>query len=229
MIFIDKTLWLKDVFAAVVSPQDLIRQPLPSYPTLSDKDKDQLRQTQVFEDETVQILGSHAEFTLVRKFEGTLGWAPSEHFKVNPNLKGFSVPPAPSQTSDDFFAQWEGTRYEFGGLSKAGIDCSGLSQLYYLRVLGSVIPKNSRDQRKLGVPSSFQAQTDHDLVFCNPVSDPVFHHVAIFFSGKLWHSRRKGGVVCQTPEEFLAEFLVGEVRTILCASVPTSSTAARES
>lgn len=214
MIFIDKSQWLKDVFAEVVGQQDLLRQPQEGYSNLTDKEKDQLRQTQVFNNEIVQILGVHQEFSLIRKFEGTLGWAPSKSFKVNPILKEFSVSITPKHSLDEFLSQWKGTRYEFGGLSKDGIDCSGFSQLYYLDVHGIILPKNSRDQRKLGVQSSFQDQKDHDLVFCKPIADPAFHHVAIFYSRKLWHSRRKGGVVCQTPEEFQAEFFVEEVRTL---------------
>lgn len=214
MIFIDKNLWLKDVFAEVIFNQDLIRQPQSNYSNLTPKEKDQLRQTQVFKNEIVQLLGVHEEFSLIRKFEGTLGWAPSICFKVHPNLRAFSIVPAPKRSSDDFFSFWKDIKYEFGGLSTDGIDCSGLTQLYYLEVLGIILPKNSRDQRKLGIISNFNDQLDNDLVFCKPISDPAFHHVAVLFKKQLWHSRRNGGVVCQTPEEFLKEFIVEEVRTI---------------
>ena len=171
MVFIDKSQWFKDVFAEVVSQQDLIRQPQENYSNLSDKEKDQLRQTQVFENEIVQTLGVHQEFSLIRKFEGTLGWAPSKSFKVNKALKEFSISPTPKHSLEEFLSYWKGTRYEFGGLSKGGIDCSGFSQLYYLEVHGIVLPKNSRDQRKLGIQNSFHDQKDHDLVFCKPKSD----------------------------------------------------------
>lgn len=213
MIFIDKGQWLKDVFAEVVGQQDLLRQPINEYSSLSPKEKDQLRQTQVFQNELVQILAVHENFSLVRKFEKTLGWMPSTFLRTSLQ-KEFPIFSTPKVSAADFLSSWKGTLYEFGGLSQEGIDCSGFIQLYFLNTHEIILPKNSKDQRKLGVLSSFQFQRDNDLVFCRPKLDPESHHVAIFFSKNLWHSRRKGGVVCQTIEEFLSEFHVEEVRSL---------------
>jgi hypothetical protein len=79
MASIDRSDWLKDVFARVLNQQDINRQPLSNYPGLSDKENNQLRQPQVFEDELVQVLGVHEDFSLMKKLEGTLGWMPSMH------------------------------------------------------------------------------------------------------------------------------------------------------
>ncbi len=214
MVSIDRSNWLDNVFAKVLAHQDLIRQPLIQYPGLTDKEKDQLRQTQVFEDEIVQVLGVHENFNLVRKYEATLGWILSKHLGVC-DTKKFETPKYHVQSSAEFLDSWKGTLYEFGGLSKLGIDCSGFTQLYYLHVHGMMLPKNSQDQRKLGTQGSFNDLKDHDLIFCRPLSDLKSHHVVLFYSKKLWHSRRKGGVVCQTIEEFLKEFKVEDVRSLI--------------
>jgi len=213
MVSIDRSDWLKDVFARVLNQQDIIRQPLTTYPGLTDKEKDQLRQTQVFEGELVQVLGVHEEFSLVRKYEGTLGWMPSKHLAATA-LSKFESPQYHAQSASEFLVSWKGTIYEFGGLSREGIDCSGFTQLYYLHVHGSVLPKNSRDQRKLGTQGSMDDLKDHDLIFCRPLSDLASHHVVLVYAGQLWHSRRKGGVVCQSIQDFLKEFQVEDVRRL---------------
>ena len=214
MITINRDQWFDTVFAKVLKQQDIIRQPLINYPELSSKEKDQLRQTQVFEDEIVQVLGVYEGFSLVRKYEGTLGWMLSRNLKAS-DYKKFEIPKYSIQPAADFLSSWEGTIYEFGGLSKQGIDCSGFTQLYFLYVHGLILPKNSKDQRKLGVQISFDDFKDHDLVFCRPLTDPNSHHVAVCFSNQLWHSRRSGGVVCQTVEEFKREFKIEDLRRII--------------
>lgn len=211
MINIDKSLWLQDCFCEVLQQEDLIRQPLTSYSHLSDKEKDKLRQTQVFAGEIVQLLGTHETFSLVRKFEKTLGWMPSIRLTSSDN-KQFRIPQTSPTTPLAFLEKWQGTVYEFGGLSQNGIDCSGLTQLYYLVIHQKILPKNSRDQRNLGQTTALERIQDHDLIFCRPYAELESHHVALFFGKMVWHSRRKGGVVCQTLDAFLKEFQVEDVR-----------------
>jgi hypothetical protein len=213
MISISRNQWYTDIFAVVTDQQDIIRQPLTNYSELTDKEKDQLRQTQVFQNELVQILGVHESFSLIKKFENTLGWIPSTKLKAS-SCKSFETLTSMNQQASEFLSSWKGTIYEFGGLSKHGIDCSGFTQLYYLQVHNMVLPKNSKDQRKLGTQSSLDNLKDHDLIFCRPLSELNSHHVAVFYSNQIWHSRRNGGVVCQEIGDFLIEFQVEDVRTV---------------
>ncbi len=214
MIKIDKSSWLIDTYAQVLKQDDLIRQPLENYHALTNKEKDQLRQTQVFVGEIVQVLGTHEGLSLVRKFEQTLGWIPSRHLKPSEQTN-LIIPRIAPTTAQEFFEHWKGTVYEFGGLSKDGIDCSGFTQLYYLGIHNTVLPKNSRDQRKLGQTTTLEHIQDHDLIFCRPYAEMTSHHVAISFGQQVWHSRRKGGVVCQVMDEFLKEFQVEDVRRFI--------------
>jgi predicted SnoaL-like aldol condensation-catalyzing enzyme len=214
MISIDRLHWLKNSYALIIFDEDVIRQPLQKYPELSNKEKDQLRQTQVFKDEVIQLLGAHETFGLIRKFDGTLGWIPSKSLKKCTQCKDTYSPASKNQSAYDFISTWKGTRYVFGGISKQGIDCSGFTQLYYIDVFDKVLPKNSYDQRKLGVSIKIESVKDHDLVFCRPLTDLTSHHVAVYYKGLLWHSRRKGGVVSHTVEDFQKEFKIEEVKSL---------------
>jgi hypothetical protein len=215
MISIDKSMWFVDIFAEALSVEDIIRQPLQNYPLLSNKEKDQLRQTQILIGECVQVLGIHEDFSLIRKFEKTLGWVKSNTLKNLPAQKEFILPKSLHQKPLECLTQWKGTIYEFGGLSVKGIDCSGLSQVYFFNVHNKIIPKNSRDQRKLGSPVELHQLQDHDLIFCHPLLEKESHHVAIFFDHKVWHSRREGGVISQEMSQFTHEHEIEAIRRIL--------------
>lgn len=213
MIRIEKKNWWNDKFATVNVFSDLIRFPDETFEQMNPKEKDKLRQTQVSQDEIIELLGEYQNFYLARKFEGTLGWIKLPNVTLIHEIKQFPSPAIKTITAADFLNQWKGTVYEFGGLSRNGIDCSGFTQLFYLQVLGIILPKNSFDQRKLGNPKDLKAIEDFDLVFCNP-DGKVDHHVVLYYQGQFWHSRRLGGVVAQTPAQFLADFTVEEVRSI---------------
>lgn len=201
MISIDKSLWFQNQFAEVLTLADVLRQPEESYESLKDRASEAFRQTQVLPGDVVQVLAHYQNYNLIRKQDKTLGWIRSANLKAT-ELKEFPSLAIQTISAAEFLPPWLGTIYYWGGLSQKGIDCSGFSQLYYLHVLGRLLPKNSKDQRKLGKEISKSELRDHDLVFCHPLSEPSFHHVVIHYDSKLWHSSRKFGVVCHSWEEF---------------------------
>lgn len=200
--------WAKDTFGVMDKDEDIIREPREDYPGLNDKEKDKLRQTQVSAGEIVQYLGTYADFKLVKKYDGTKGWV--KHLTLSSD-KAFVIPGI-SHTVDSFLKKWKATPYVFGGRSDSGIDCSGFVQEFFLTVKGVLLPKNSRDQRK--ITEAVSERNDFDLYFCHPKSQPESHHVVIFYKDQFWHSRRVGGVVCQTEEEFLRDFQVEDHRRV---------------
>lgn len=200
--------WEKDTFGRMDQDEDMIREPRDDYSMLSDKEKDKLRQTQVTSGEIVQYLGTYAGFKLIKKYDGTKGWV--NHLTLSSD-KAFVIPEI-SHTPESFLKKWKGTPYVFGGRSDSGIDCSGFVQEFFLTVKGVLLPKNSRDQRKI-TEAAFDRR-DFDLYFCHPKSQPESHHVVIFYQGQFWHSRRVGGVVCQKEEEFLRDFEVEDHRRV---------------
>lgn len=65
----------------------------------------------------------------------------------------------------DQFADWKGTRYQYGGQSRDGVDCSGFVQLTYKQQFGVSLPRTTKLQAKLGPEVSRKKLQVGDLVF----------------------------------------------------------------
>ncbi|HXH32720.1 MAG TPA: NlpC/P60 family protein [Bacteriovoracaceae bacterium] len=220
MVRIEKSQWLPQTYCEAREFHDVIRSPESGYQGLGPKEKDKLRQFQVARGEVLRTLGHHQEFSLVMRFDGSIGWIPSGVLTVRPEIRELSVPQLPRMSSEEFFQKWLGVQYVWGGVSEQGIDCSGFTQLYYLQVLGTVLPKNSHDQKKWGHDRTMESLQDHDLIFCFRKDKVGTHHVVIYYQGNCWHARRSKGVVAQSVAEFVVEFNVVAVRQILPVSRP---------
>ena len=97
------------------------------------------------------------------------------------------------------YSKWKGTRYAFGGLSRNGIDCSGLVQLTYLSGLGIQLPRTTKTQVRLGkevTPGELQAG---DLIFFK--TGYATRHVGIYMgSGRFFHASKSKGVTISNME-----------------------------
>lgn len=68
--------------------------------------------------------------------------------------------------------------YLWGGSSSNGIDCSGLTQRVY-RMAGRKLPRDSRDQEKLGLSISFEDRRPGDLAFFTKARQEKITHVGL--------------------------------------------------
>lgn len=97
--------------------------------------------------------------------------------------------------------KWLGTPYCYGGNSKDGTDCSGLTTMAYRDGAGIELPRNSSAQAERGRKISRKDLRPGDLVFFSRNKDGYgsVNHVAIYAGdGYLLHATTSRGV-CYTP------------------------------
>lgn len=103
------------------------------------------------QDGPVQRLGGLGDAIVVRGRDGTVGWleAGAEASALGPVVDPPRLPPP---HGDDPLAlvraarPWLEVPYRLGGVTEAGVDCSGLVQRLALEVLGVLVPRHSSDQ-----------------------------------------------------------------------------------
>ena len=80
--------------------------------------------------------------------------------------------------------RFEGTSYEWGGVTPWGADCSGMVQSV-LRLHGVELPRDARLQAEKGAdaPREFAALAAADLLFFSDREDKVITHVGIALGG----------------------------------------------
>ena len=116
-------------------------------------------------------------------------------------------------------ADWIGTPYVFGGNTKQGVDCSGLSKALYRDVYGKNLHRRSiqqyqEDSRKV----SKRSLREGDLVFFAPGGDKnKVNHVGVYLrDGKFVHaSSSKGVIVSNLGENYFQRNWVGGGRVRL--------------
>lgn len=82
------------------------------------------------------------------------------------------------QTLYGQYKEWESIPYQFGGLSKSGIDCSGFVFLTFERKLGVRLPRTTDRLAQVGRPIPQQQLRTGDLVFFK--TGPEQNHVGIY-------------------------------------------------
>ena len=89
------------------------------------------------------------------------------------------------------YAQWQGTPYDFGGITRRGIDCSALMQKIFSGHIA--LPRTTHQQKKLGQRVQKSELKVGDLVFFK--SSPRVQHVGVYIGNKQFiHASQKIGV-----------------------------------
>lgn len=105
----------------------------------------------------------------------------------------------------DEVRRWEGTPHEWGGITRAGADCSGFVMAVYRDAFGLRLPRTTAEQVKAGVSVRQRDLQAGDLVFfLNPSKT---RHVGIFLSdGEFAHvSSSRGVMVSHLDESYWQE------------------------
>jgi cell wall-associated NlpC family hydrolase len=104
------------------------------------------------------------------------------------------------------YDEWKGVKYEYGGMSRDGIDCSGFVYVTFLSKFGIKLPRNSIIQAKVGTDISVSLLQPGDILFFKTgfktyhigiyIENTEFMHVSeshgvtkSSFSDPYWHKR----------------------------------------
>ena len=130
--------------------------------------------------------------------DGIIGWVPSRQLsttKVTHPVLHNVVPHGTGLTVVRTARDYLGIRYLWGGMSKAGLDCSGLTYRVF-RSLGVVLPRDAADQSKVGTPVARRDLRKGDLVFFGTGGWAQIHHVGIYAGkGRVLHAPYTGTTV----------------------------------
>lgn len=105
----------------------------------------------------------------------------------------FSNQRAVTRTLNTQLNEWHSVRYQLGGLSKSGIDCSGFVSVVYRHGFGIHLPRTTAQQVKLGRSVSPHRLRPGDLVFFK--TGQTKRHVGIYIGGRRFiHASTTKGV-----------------------------------
>ena len=91
------------------------------------------------------------------------------------------------------YSQWKGVKYEIGGLSRKGIDCSGFVYVTFKSRLGVVLPRSTEFQAGLGKSIGKGELRTGDLVFFK--TGLFLRHVGVYLEhGRFLHASTTLGV-----------------------------------
>jgi len=123
------------------------------------------------------------------------GWIRTEYVEQGDG----SFPPPVGEDPLGLARAYLGTPYEWGGLSAAGIDCSGLVHIAY-RDAGVLVPRDSWQQEAAGEPVSAGAERPGDLATYGN-GDRADHVAFLLGKGRILHSTSREGLgVVEEPE-----------------------------
>lgn len=93
-----------------------------------------------------------------------------------------------------FYSQWKGVPHQDGGMSKNGVDCSGLMVLSFSDVLGIQLPRTTIRQSKNGVLIDQSELKEGDLVFFQTGFKQL--HVGVYLGqNQFMHASSSRGVM----------------------------------
>ncbi len=104
-------------------------------------------------------------------------------------------------------SDWIGTRYQYGGSSKSGTDCSGFTRSVLtderLGVPGNLLPRSASDQARIGDSINRSDLKAGDLVFfsASPNQSKITHVGLSMGKGKFSHASSSRGVIVQSLDE----------------------------
>ncbi|MGH2977990.1 MAG: C40 family peptidase [Gaiellaceae bacterium] len=156
--------------------------------------------TQALPGEPLRVLEERGEWARVETVYAYPGWVRRKDLAGEPDADWLRpVADAPVEHARTLL----GTRYEWGGMTSAGIDCSGLVHMAF-RACGRLVPRDADQQEEAGEQLSDSELRSGDLVTYGPSEGA--DHVAFWVAdGRILHATRREGVDGVVEEEEPAE------------------------
>ena len=97
--------------------------------------------------------------------------------------------------------EWKSVDYDYGGLSKNGVDCSGFVYLTYISHFGIELPRTAAQQSNVGRPIAQRNLRPGDLVFFK--IGPRTRHVGIIVEERQFiHASKSNGVMISSLDDW---------------------------
>jgi cell wall-associated NlpC family hydrolase len=175
------------------------------------------RQTQYLAaDGPLRRLGAIGAWALVQGPDLAMGWAARADLRDLPEGGGASwkdIPRPVEGAAREAQPQGVGAQavidgaraeldvpYVWGGTTHAGFDCSGLLQRVVREVAGVLLPRHTRDQRRVGLRVVAGGVAAGDLLFATPRGQKVGHVVLMTSDATVLHA-------CRTQRRVIEESL----------------------
>ena len=98
------------------------------------------------------------------------------------------------------FKDWKGVPYVLGGMGYNGVDCSSFMQIVFEDYFGLKLPRNTRDQIKVGKSVKQKSITLGDLVFFQTGKNTL--HVGVMVNNReFMHASTSSGVMISGLQE----------------------------
>lgn len=161
--------------------------------------------TQALLHEPLTIVESRAEWTRIVTAYDYPGWIRNAQLEAGEG----ALPPASMASPLEVALTFLGAPYEWGGLTRRGIDCSGLVHIAH-RLTGTLIPRDAWQQEGIGVPVEPGDEREGDLVTFGdtPFGSGRADHIAFLLGdGRILHATGRDGlgvVLEDEPEAIVA-------------------------
>ena len=152
--------------------------------------------TQALRGEPLSVLEEREDWVRVETAYAYPGWARRDDLGGEPDdewLRAAAADPVAHART------LLGTRYEWGGMTSAGIDCSGLVHMGF-RACGQLVPRDADQQEDVGEQLAEIELRTGDLITYGPPEGA--DHIAFWVGGgRILHSTQRDGVDGVVEEE----------------------------